>query len=647
MSSRLIALAVALVVVGCGSRSRQQQVRKPGEEYLQVIEIEGNQAISDQTLIRGLALSRAVQGGRAVDDYQLGLDVTRIEGAYKRRGYFNVQVEPQITKRGDAQRLVFLVKEGPRATASVEITGLPPELSRDDAQALIGIVDGQPFDYWTYAKAKPRLVAAVQDAGYAHAQLEATVLADRKTNQAVLRYALDTGPRARFGELEIVGTSGPLADAIRRRVGFAAGDPYSVTAIAQAQQGIHAIGRFASVRVDVDRSAVADVVPIKVTVTEAKRNEARAGGGAGLDVLTYQARMRVSYSHRGYPSPLTTLGAEFRPALVALRDDCVWYEVWTCKRNWRIRLLGTATQQDLFMPGVQGDVEGGLDYLALEAYTMQGARLRTGLSRAFMSKRIVARIGWQLAGYDFTDLSRALAPATAEDPELASRIGVDQFQRLGAFTQGIALDLRDNPVSPRFGAYAELRIAEGTALAGGAFDYLQITPDVRTYLPLGRAVLAARARLGVIRGEVPPTERYFAGGASSHRGFAERRLSPTARSRPRDPAMPDPQLPDPPVTVVVGGAASFETGIELRTHFRPFGIKVGVVTFLDGGDVTERPGQLSLGNLHWAVGFGIRPYYLPLGPIRLEVAYRLNRTSATDPYPNDRVNFLISVGEAY
>ncbi len=53
---------------------------------------------------------------------------------------------------------------------------------------------------------------------------------------------------------------------------------------------------------------------------------------------------------------------------------------------------------------------------------------------------------------------------------------------------------------------------------------------MRGYVPLGPAVLALRARLGVILGAVPVTERYYAGGAVSQRGFSERRLSPASRA---------------------------------------------------------------------------------------------------------------------
>jgi outer membrane translocation and assembly module TamA len=436
-----------------------------------------------------------------------------------------------------------------------------------------------------------------------------------------------------WGEIKVVGVSGPLADAARARLTFEPGDPYSTKAAAASQQAIYGIGRFKSVRIDVDRSELATVANVKVSLEESTRWEARGGLGAGLDTLTYQAHLLGRLTHAGWPTPLTTLSAEFRPAYTVLRDNCDVFEVWNCDYEPRIRLLGTATQKDLFRPEIEGEIQGGLDYLTLEAYTQQGARLSVGLSSPLgKSKRIQARLGYLLAGYDFTGVNSLIGPTTA------ARLGLDHFERLGAFTQAIAFDFRDNSISPRIGAYAEIRLAEGGTFAGGAYQYLQIMPELRGYLPIGKiAVLAAHARVGLLLDDVPPTERFYGGGAASQRGFAERRLSPTVDGFDSN---------GNPTSVVIGGGGLFETGVELRTRFSLIGIPMGSVIFLDGGDVTEDAYDLDPTDLHWAVGAGLRFFFLPF-PIRLEAAYRLNRTGPGEPQAGDHFNYLLSVGEAF
>lgn len=626
-------VAAVAAVAACGG-SQPARVRRPGTEYLAAIEFDGNEAISSEALLRGLALNRNLKAGRALDEYQLGIDVTRIEGAYKKRGFLSVVVGSSTETNGDATTLYFTIKEGPRATASVEITGLPPEVDPEEARALVKLEDGDPFMYTAFDEAKAPMLALVEDKGYAHAQLDASVIADRAKNTATLRYWFDPGPKVVWGDIKIVGVEGPLADAARARLAFKPGDPYSTKAAAASQQAIYSMGRFKTVRVDVDRSSLATVVPVKVSLEESTRWEARGGIGAGIDTLTYQARLRASLTHVGWPTPLTTLGVEFRPAYTVLRDNCDFFEVWNCDYEPRIRLLGTATQQDLFRPEVRGELTGGLDYLTLEAYTQQGARLTFGIDTPIAArKRLQLHVGYLLAGYDFTDINSLIGPTTA------ARLGIDHFERLGAFTETLALDFRDNPVSPRLGMYAEFRLAQGGGFAGGQYTYTQVMPELRGYVPVGPlGVLAARARVGMLLGDVPPTERFYAGGASSQRGFAERRLSPTVDGFDAN---------GNPASVVIGGGGLIETGVELRTRFSPLGIKAGGVIFLDGGDVTEDAYDLDPTNLHWAVGIGLRFYYLPIGPIRLEAAYRLNRTGAGEPAAGDRFNYLLSVGESF
>jgi outer membrane translocation and assembly module TamA len=167
---------------------------------------------------------------------------------------------------------------------------------------------------------------------------------------------------------------------------------------------------------------------------------------------------------------------------------------------------------------------------------------------------------------------------------------------------------------------------------------VQITPELRGFLPLSSdLVLAARARAGAFYGEIPPTERYFSGGATTQRGFSERRLAPTLFGAPGQS----------PSSVPVGGGGLFESNLELRARLgtiRKMG--VGGVVFLDGADVRERFADLDFGNLHWAAGAGVRVFTL-VGAVRFDVGYRLNRTGPMEPEPNSHYAFHLSLGEAY
>src|SRR5689334_20364807 len=119
--------AVVAIIAACGGG--QKTVRRPGEEYLAEIRIEAAKSVpfKPANIIPGLQLNR-VKGKRALDEYQLGLDVTRIEGTFQKYGYFAAKVTPRVERKGLQQIVIFHVDEGPRATATVDIIGLPPDV---------------------------------------------------------------------------------------------------------------------------------------------------------------------------------------------------------------------------------------------------------------------------------------------------------------------------------------------------------------------------------------------------------------------------------------------------------------------------------------------------------------------------------------
>lgn len=613
-------LVVLLAVAACGGAPRR--VHRPGDEYLQTIRIEGNHAIATDDLIPGLALERTAREQRSIDDYQLQLDTQRIATAFQKLGYFQVEVKTRLEKHGDAATLVFVVVEGPRATVRVEVSGLPPEVPLAKARTLIGIADGAPFDYEAYDDAKLALHHAVEDAGYAHVDLVASVIADKARSRAVLRYAVNPGPRCTFGEVTIEGAEGMLADAVRDRLEFAPGEPYSESATETTQAALYASGLFTSVRVDADRDSAATVIEVKIVVARGDLNELRLGIGGGADPLTYFIRGKVQYTRLAFLTPLTTLTGDLRPEYAFATDTCGFG--LSCA-EFRGRALVRLTQQDLVLTNLKGDVELGYDYLTLEAYTRTGPRSALALTWPLVQRKLQVRVGWQYTYSAFTHVY--IDPSTAA----SLGFGIGTPNAVAAYTGAVVLDLRDKPIEPTRGVYAELRGAKGTPWAGGSFDYLEVAPEVRGFWTLRGTTVAARARAGRITGDVPVIERFFAGGTSSQRGFSPRRLSPR----------------DPVTGLVIGGAALVETSLELRHALgSPRGFDLGAVLFLDGADVTDKVDEMDLGHLHWAVGAGIR-WISPIGPIGVTLAYRLNRTGPGEPEAGSRWNPLLAVGEAF
>jgi outer membrane protein insertion porin family len=104
---------------------------------------------------------------------------------------------------------------------------------------------------------------------------------------------------------------------------------------------------------------------------------------------------------------------------------------------------------------------------------------------------------------------------------------------------------------------------------------------------------------------MPITERFFAGGANTLRGF------PLDEASPRNFETGEP----------VGGNVLMLLNLELRL---PIANKLGGVVFSDNGNVYRRVEVIELLNWRYNFGAGIR-YQTPIGPVRVDYGIKLNR----------------------
>src|SRR5262249_21353165 len=147
----------------------------------QEVRFVGNKTIKDGELRPGLALTRVKQRGTALDPYLVATDGERVKGIYLRHGYFYVVVQSRVERNGAAATVIYQIEEGPRSKTRAGVTGAPedPTLATGEGRKKLPLRDDEPFEYAPYEQAKEPLLAVVQDAGYAHARLDARVVADR------------------------------------------------------------------------------------------------------------------------------------------------------------------------------------------------------------------------------------------------------------------------------------------------------------------------------------------------------------------------------------------------------------------------------------------------------------------------------------
>jgi translocation and assembly module TamA len=622
--------ACALVsgAAGCGGKASFRPA--PGAVWLADLRVDGNRAIGDGDLIPRLALHRSKDTGRPIDPHQLALDADRIRAIYLRRGFFEVRIATEIAASRGSQTAVFRVTEGQRATMEVVIRGLPPEVSAERARALIPIADGAPFDYDVYDAARLPLQTLVERAGYAHVQIEAYVTAERTKGRAVAIYELSPGPRCTFGPPSVDPPTGPLAEVVAPRIAFREGEPYSPDALAATQRALYELGRFSTVVVAPQRVPGQTTIPVKITVALGSRREVRLGGGFGLDSAAYEARVRGGFSYVPLADPRWTFAGDARVAATVLHED---FKLDDLELEPKIRAFVSGQRIDLFRPRLGGEVGIGYDLTTVEAYTSTGPQLRVGLSSPLYFRWLTARVGWAFSYLFFSDIHPAIE---GTDLEISLRFD-ESPQRIGAYQATITADLRDNPSDPRSGAYFSVSGQAGGEFAGGAFQFAQLTPDLRGYVSLGtpRLILAARLRLGALLGTGPVTERYYSGGPQGHRGFSERRLSPVQVKSGVDEKVP------------YGGRALLEASGELRLQLGTmWSLPYWVTAFVDGGNVWNDEYAVDLGDLHWAAGGGMALQVAGV-KVRLDVGHRLNQKGRDQPEYRRNTAILLGIGDSF
>ena len=624
---------LALPLLACSTTV--QGGAEPDAPKVMAVEIEGGEGVPEDDVVEGL-LTQPPSGiirkvYRRLDRLGLVQDIARIEAYYHRQGYFSAEVEATRVEptRGGVE-VTFEVDEGePTRVTDLGVEGLPADLRDADplAERSAPLRRGSIYRHDHYEELKEWLVAWLAHQGYPHARIDGEVAVDRDDRTASIKIEIDRGPEAEFGQTVIRGLEHTPHSVIRHRLDYEPGDEFDPARLERTQGRLYQLGLFGAVRMDYEREGRPEVTEVRVSVTEAGRHEMRLGGGVRVEGgfqasdLKAEIRGRADYTMRRFLDPRATLRIDARPAWQFLVDDG--------RSGPAGEATATVTRIDLFAPLLTGMVMVGYEADEYEAYSLRGPVARTGLSRPFLRDDLLVGLSYRFRQARFLEVSPAVEAVSEE-------IGLTDPYRVGAIEENVAYDLRNDPLSPRRGFYAQLVGVHGARGLGGTSSFHRGTAEMRGYLPIGdRLVLAARGLYGraLGGGDLPITERFFDGGAAGHRGFGFRELAPFVTDEEGN-------------SFPVGGEERVLGSGEVRYDLMKLkGYPFGVVGFVDAGDVVDEVGALELGDLHYAAGLGLR--YDPIIAFRLDVGYRLNRHGAGEPDPGSRFAFHFSLGQAF
>ena len=644
------------------------------------IQITGNHYFDTELLSSRLQIYKAAFGSRGkFSRRMLEGDRVSMENLYRSNGFASSTVAAQINDNYEGKEgnlfIHFVISEGLQTrVGELRIEG-NQAFAQEELMGVISSSNGQPYSEANVGSDRANILALYFNEGFPQATFEYTVepitpsasssngntLQDNATQsreerktapvpQSSVRviYKIHEGPQTHVRRVFVTGYDHTRPGVINRQVQVKPAQPLREGQVVDSQRRLYNLGIFNRVTISPQNPNGTDPDKnIVVLVEEAKRYTIAYGGGFEVQRLastTSPTGGEVQAAPRGI-FEITKLNLTGRADSLSLKlrgstlqgRALLGYSAPNVLTNPKLSAQATAFAERTrdINTFTETHYEGSVQL------TDQQSHATTLLVRYSFRKILVSNLN--------------IPPE--EIPLFQQPTLVSEFS--GTWVR----DTRDNPADATKGWLNSANFGVADTYLGSSASFIRFLYQNSSYHPIKRRFSFARSvRFGVLAPYrdtislafpaptveplprvIPLPERFFAGGGTSLRGFA------LNQAGPRDSVTGFP----------VGGQAMLVLNQEFRFPLRlPWvGDKVGGAFFYDGGNVYSKVNKI---NLHWAspkpvfdpanptqclfnctnelnyfshtIGFGAR-YATPVGPIRVDLGYALNRPSFVIPIP--------------
>ena len=532
---------------------------------------------------------------------------------------------------------------------SVDIDGELP----DAARGSVALTSGAAAVASDVLAAGARLLTALENQGYAFARVDPPVAyEDADKHLLNLRFHVVAGPKVRVGEISFAGLKRVHERLVRRRLLLHAGDPYSALAVEQARKDLLNLGAFSAVSVRLATAAGTDGrVPITFRMRERLRHSVALSAGYSSDLGGSAGVTWTDHNVRGNAEQLTlsamatNLGGTATTGLgydtsakylipeFAHRDQSLQFAVGALKQSLQAydqiaETTGVTLSRKLssvwtVSVGVSAAHETITQEGTTRVYTLFALPLGILYDSTDLSSPLLDPIhGWRSSFSLAPTLSRGNPNATF----FIAQASVAKY-----------LDLKHLFATEPGRSVLAIRVLTAAALGASQFNELveQCPPASTPPKPCAKATVTVP--------DLPPDQRFYAGGSGTVRGYRYQSVGPEF-------------LDGKPV----GGTAVNALNLEYRQRL---GRSLGAAAFIDAGNVSEESnplkGLFNSSRCHsggpadpspartttdcWAVGVGAGArYYTAIGVLRFDLAVPLLRRSN-----DDRFEAYIGLGQAF
>ena len=474
------------------------------------------------------------------------------------------------------------------------------------AASLAPLAAGAPAVASDVLAGQARLLAALRAASHPLAKVPDPLVVEVPAAQVLdVTYKVDQGPRADLGPITFEGLKRVNEAFVRRRLLLHQGEAFSPAAIEKARSDLAGVGVFSSVRV-VPADAVDAAGQLPLTIDFAERPRYVVGVNA-LYSTDLGGSLGVTWSDRNLFGNAEQLN--LRAAATELGGTAAsvpGYDVGAqfLKPDWLAR-----------------DQTLEFDLEALKE-TLPAYSRTAGIASAVVARKLSEH--WTVSVGVTGTQERVLQEGRTYDYTL---LGLPLTAKY---------DTTNSQFDPTDGVKVAATVTPTQSFGTPTNSFVVTNVTASTYLDVGRwvggaagrSVVALRAVAAEVPGansfELPPDQRFYAGGSNTVRGYTYQTVGPRFANN-----------------IPVGGTTLLAGTVELRQRILG---SFGFAAFVDAGEVSgsnHLPGVTGGGTLAIGVGVGAR-YYTAFGPIRLDVAV------PTTHIPGDQAfQLYIGLGQAF
>lgn len=479
---------------------------------LSQISYSGNKAISIERLQKIYEQKGSVLASRGyLDTKFLETFSSLIKEEYLSKGFVFVEVSKPEVEIGDERKkasVKYKIKEKqPVAIAQINLNGIPDELKKDVLPLFIN-KEGDNINLIELQSDIERLQSGLRELGYYFATIKnvsqgGIVSYNKSFTEANINLDVDLQKKTVFDGLLITGTQFTKNEVIEREIDFKKGDPVTPNKLEDLKNRLTALGLFSLVRISpyvVNKSTKENTYRTNVLIQLREKDFGTFEFAPGFRTdLGAKLSMGINYGNIGGYNH--TIG--FKGQVNQRLDSSNINSIRRASYEKMMEFLARANYNWPYVLGSKFEIDFSAQFQRRRYFDFDADILRSSAqisrvlwdytSRDFRSKKVKR---YQLTGalkYQFETISQYQA---------SDEIDNDYF-RIGGITPSLDLDLRDDPIDPRFGAYFGLswEFANPTLQSiedeDLIVDFHKVVSRNKFYYSFGHLTLALSTSFGV------------------------------------------------------------------------------------------------------------------------------------------------------